>query len=120
MVKTEREGGRPVNRPDTMGRRKRRLQRLIGKKSWFKKKRRQAEETKSRVKMRAEMTNRDREKELQEKDIEAVLFIPYTPGSELCKLVQEVDDEFVLGTRMKRIKVVERIGSYTREHPLQV
>ena len=56
------------------------------------------------------MTDKDREKELREKEIEAVLFIPYTPGSELCKLVQEVDDEFVLGTYHKRIKVVERVG----------
>ena len=59
---------------------------------------------------RSQMSNKEREKEISEKEIEATLFVPYTPGSELCKIIQETDDEFVLGTRYKRIKVVERVG----------
>ena len=102
-----------MNRPGNMGERRRRLQRLVGKQDWFKKKRRNEEKKRCRkvkTKSRKDMTEKEREKELQQKEIEAVLFIPFTPGSELCRAVQEVDDEFVLGTDMKRVKVVERVG----------
>ena len=50
---------------------------------------------------------KEREKELREKEFKAVLFVPYTPNSKLCKLIQEVDDDFVLGTKKMRIKIVE-------------
>ena len=46
MVQTEKEGGRPVNRPGSMGERKRRLQRLTGKRSWFRKKKREVKKDK--------------------------------------------------------------------------
>ena len=52
------------------------------------------------------MTDKEREKDLREKEVEAVLFVPFTPASELCKLLQETDDDFVIGTRYKRIKIV--------------
>ena len=114
MVKTEVEGGRPVNRPGSMGERRRRLQRLVGKRDWFKKKKKKLEakgnQKKYNTKARSDMTNKDREDELRDKEVEAVLFVPFTPGSKLCKIVQEIDDEFVLGTSLKRIKVVERVG----------
>ena len=112
IVQTEKDGGRPVIDLVTWGERKRRLQKLIGKKSWFKTKKRKVQKgaTKTGIKPRSEMTDKDRQKELSEKEIEAVLFMPFSPGSEMCKLVQEVDDDFVIGTKIKRIKVVERVG----------
>ena len=112
MVRTEREGGRPVNRPGSMGERRRRLQRLIGKKTWYKNKKRTEKKKGKRTGAitRSELSDKDRQSELRNKEVEAVLFVPFTPGSEMCKAVQEVDDEFVIGTKLRRIKVVERVG----------
>ena len=38
MVRDQQEGRRPINRTGWMGQRKRRLQKLVGKGTWFKKK----------------------------------------------------------------------------------
>merc|ERR1711954_240187 len=37
-VKTEIEGGVPINRPESLGRKARRIKKLVGKSSWFKRK----------------------------------------------------------------------------------
>ena len=50
-----------------MGERKRRLQRLIGKKTWFKKRRKIANKKKVGYKPRSQMSDKEREKELREK-----------------------------------------------------
>ena len=66
MVRTEKEGGRPVNRPGNVGERKRRLQRLIGKKSWFKSKKKEVDNKnmkKNGTKARSDMTDKDRQNE---------------------------------------------------------
>ena len=48
---------------------------------------------------------------IQEKEkIEAVMFVPATPGGELCKLLQEGDDRAREGTNQRRVKFVERGG----------
>ena len=39
------------------------------------------------------------------------MFLPYTPGSELMKKIRETDREFRRGTKIKRVKFVERAGS---------
>ena len=107
MVRIEKEGGRPVNRPGHMGERKRRLLRLTGRRSWFKKKRRKNTIVKRKrmgTRPRSQMTDKEREKELREKEVEAVLFVPFTPASELCKLLQETDNEFVIGTKYKMVE----------------
>ena len=66
MVKTEREGGRPVNRPGNMGERKRRIQKLIGKKTWFKKKKRTEKKkgNKASTVTSSEMSDKERQNEL--------------------------------------------------------
>ena len=45
------------------------------------------------TKLRSYKTDSERDKELREKEIEVVLFVPYTPDSELCNLLQEVKEK---------------------------
>ena len=54
---------------------------------------------------------------LEDREIETVLFVPYTEGSRLQKLIQQADDDFVKGGKSKRLRVVER-GGQTLEQML--
>ena len=47
--------------------------------------------------------------------MEAVLFVPATPGGELAREVQEADDRLREDTKERRVKVVERGGETLRE-----
>ena len=38
------------------------------------------------------------------------MFVPCTPGGILQRKIQEAEDQFTAGTRLKRIRVVERGG----------
>ena len=40
-----------------------------------------------------------------------MLFVPCTPGGRLQKLIQEEEDKFTSGTKLKRIRIVERGGT---------
>ena len=51
----------------------------------------------------------------EESDIEAVLFVPHTPGGQLAHMLQEEDDKFRRGTCLKRIKMVERGGKSMKD-----
>ena len=37
MIRDQQEGRRPINRPEWIGKRRRRLQKLVGKSTWFRK-----------------------------------------------------------------------------------
>ena len=104
MVETEEKGGRQVNRPRWEGATERRFKKLGAKANWYKKKGRKRGGA-------IEKRKGDRKKgKAEESDIEAVLFVPYTPEGELAKRLQEEDDRFRKGTNLRRIKVVERGG----------
>ena len=45
-----------------------------------------------------------------DEEIESVMFVPCTPNSELVKRLRETDRKFREGSRIKRIKFVERRG----------
>ena len=51
------------------------------------------------------------------REIEAVMFIPFTKDSKLQKLLQESDNDYIRGNNEKRIKFVER-GGQTLEQVL--
>ena len=82
---------------------------MTAKNSWYKKKRRK--DRNGGVKGRGE---RKKGKE-EESDIEAVLFVPHTPGGLLARLLQEEDEKFRRGTELKRIKMVERGGKTVKD-----
>ena len=109
MVRVEESGGRKVNRARWDGEKERRYKKMAAKTSWYRKKKRKGGN--SWVKGNGE---KKRGKE-EESDIEAVLFVPHTPGGLLAKLLQEEDDRFRRGTEMKRIKMVERGGKSIKE-----
>ena len=48
------------------------------------------------------------EKEIRE--TEAVVFVPCTPGGALQSQLQVAEDKFIQGTKLKRIRMVERGG----------
>ena len=50
-----------------------------------------------------------------EEEVEAVCFVPATPGGELARLLQEGDDVAREGTKQKRLKFVERGGSTIKD-----
>ena len=92
---------------------KRNLKKLNGKSSWFKNKpvdKDEEEQKKKEKKERLDPKQKQRgdgEKEKKRLDPKAVMFIPYTPNSELAKELRKVEDmmEEMSG---KRIKIVEK------------
>ena len=105
MVRDEAEGRRPINRPEWIGRRKRRLQKILGKCTWFKKKRKPRNVESLRNKNIKKVKDG-----VLEREIETVMFVPYTDGSKLQRQLQTADDEFIAKGTQKRIKFVERGG----------
>ena len=57
------------------------------------------------------MDKRKRDMSDVEKEVEAVMFVPATPGGELAKQIQEADDKMREGSGDRRVKVVERGGN---------
>ena len=51
------------------------------------------------------------DKDILERDFETVMFVPFTEGSRLQKLLQSSDNEFISKGNNKRIKFVERGGT---------
>ena len=104
VVKTEDIGGRKINRPRWDGENERRYKRIGGKTSWYKKKK----NIKKGKNIGKEKGGKKVKIKEEESDIEAVMFVPCTPGGALTKLLQECDDRFREGTEMKRLKMVEK------------
>ena len=58
------------------------------------------------------LADKEKEKdEVMEREIEAVMFIPFTVGSKLQKQLQTEDNDYICSGHSKRIKFVERGGS---------
>ena len=114
MVKTEKEGGRRVNRPRWEGAVERRYKKLGARSSWYKRKGKKIGEKDRNKGGKVQRIGRTRGKD-EETDIETIMFVPHTPGSALAKLLQEEDDNFRRGTKMKRIKMVERGGTTIKD-----
>ena len=87
----------------------RRYKKLGGKSNWFrKKKKKEAEKVQAGRKRRGGKRKRGIE---EETDIETVMFVPHTPGGKLLKMLEDEDERYRKGTKMKRIKFVERGGT---------
>jgi hypothetical protein len=94
---------------------KRNLQKLNGKGSWFKNKPVDRDEEKQKKKENRERLDKEKKKqsagdtEKKWGDPKAVMFIPYTPNSELAKELRKVEDMMEAMSGM-RIKIVEKTG----------
>ena len=89
------------------------IKKLNGKTSWFKTKPKDAEEEKVKRKENKERTSQEEEKKFQKDGNttqnlapKAVIFVPYTPNSELAKELRKVEDvmETLSGMRMKVVE----------------
>ena len=105
MERDVESGKRPINRPEWMGVRGRRLKRLIGNKTWFKMKK-----GKRKVGNKWKKKNKVLGGKLEDREVETVMVVPYTNCSKLQKEIQEADDNFVMGGTGKRLRIVERGG----------
>ena len=114
MEEEEQRGVRPINRPGHIGARTRRLKKLIGKKEWYKNKKnnkkREAGDNEKGHRKRVEQVE-----EVKSRQIEAVMFVPFTKNSDLQRRLQQIDDTYISAGREQRIKFVERSGSGTLE-----
>ena len=108
MVKTEKEGGRRVNRPRWEGASSRRYKKLGARSNWFKKK---GKNPGGIAGGRVGGKQNSRKDKKDDREIETIMFIPHTPGGELAKLIQEADDEFSRGRGIGRVKIIERGGT---------
>ena len=96
-----------VNRPSHVTFEKRRAARLVGSSTWFQKEKETNEESPKT------WTKRRRHKPATQpaaKKIESILFVPYTPGSRLKKLLQEAEDRLSRGRSTCRVRFIERAG----------
>ena len=110
LVKEEEEGRRRVNRPRWEGATSRRYKKLGGKGNWYKhKKSKSMEKGKESGASKGKIKRSKGEEE--EKKIEAVMFVPSTPGGVLAKMLQQTDDRLAKETGQKKIKMVERGGA---------
>ena len=120
MCNDEDNGVRKINRSRKEGAKTRRIRKVLGKTEWYKNKKRftvtdkdgkkttgkggapMIQEVKYSIKQGRDINNKN--------ETEAVIFVPCTPGGELQKILQMEEDRFTKGTKLKRIKVVERGG----------
>ena len=103
MVKVEEEGGRKVNRPRWEGQQERRYKKMGAKTNWYKRRK-----NKTGLDKKGGRKGKGRQ---EESDVETVLFVPHTPGGKLAKMMEEEEERFRKGTKLKRIKIVEKGGN---------
>ena len=104
--------GKPINRPEASTRTKRRAAALTGNRHWYKGIT-NAEEEDDRTKQTSSKrpAKGKHRKHTQPHLIpEGVLFVPHTPGGQLKKRLQEVEDNALATRKAGRIKMVERGG----------
>ena len=120
MCEVEDSGGRKINRKGEDGAGLRRIRKALGKNNWYKE-RRKFVRTVDGVQKKfgggapilKEIKHCSRQAKGAEKEIretEAVVFVPCTPGGALQRLLQVAEDKFIQGTKLKRIRMVERGG----------
>ena len=126
MCEVEDKGGRRINRTRKEGACIRRISKTIGKTNWYKERRRRylvvnGERRKIVMGGRPPIPKEVREcskkvdKGPKPKETEAVIFVPCTPGGLLQRQIQEEEDRFTAGTKLKRIRVVERGGTKIKD-----
>ena len=111
ILKGEKEGTGSLHRSDKSTRKIRRWKNLCGKSQWF-----QPAGTKSADQQTGKRgKKRKREGEGSQTEIESILYVPYTPDSELRKRLQKVEDSLLQGRLTGRIRIVERLGQNIKE-----
>ena len=123
MEDREDTGIRKINRTRKEGATERRIQKMLGKTDWFRKKvnrdkKKEILKLGSGKVIKAPVireVRKQKNKDDRPREIEAVLFVPYTRGGALQRKLQEVEDDFVAGTSKKKIKMVERGGVRLRD-----
>ena len=117
MVTAEMKDGSPINRPEKSGRKARRVKRLTGKSTWFKRKPKGQDLPNTK---KANCRSTPGAKVQAPASPETVLFVPHTPNSELKKVLQKVDTEVSGRSKYGRVKVIEKkIRSENRRKPQQ-
>ena len=109
MVENEIKGVRRVNRPRWEGGGRRVIKKILAKRNWFKRKKKDGSEVTDEVRTRRGVKTVDKESK-DDTEPETVLFIPSTPGGELLKRMREADANYRRGTSMRQIKFIERVG----------
>ena len=116
MIGNQIRGTQPVNRPESFGRKSRRLKKITGKSTWFKVKKGQEEDSLG-VQLQGNRNRghtKSRKTPTQLTDVrahpETVLFVPHTPNGELKKLIQQADTQVSGRNPFGRVKVVETLG----------
>ena len=104
-----------VNRSRKEGATSRRIRKVLGKTNWYKIRKKSREEKRRNGKTGPPIIKESKncsKKSVGDKprETEAVMFVPCTPGGLLQKWIQETEDRFTEGTKLKRIRVVERGG----------
>ena len=106
LVTAEVKEGLPINRPEKTGRISRRVKKLVGKATWFKKSSPVEKPTRSDIRSGRGAKNQVKSPAAPE----SVLFVPFTPGGELKKILQKVDSEVTGSRKFGKVKVVETLG----------
>ena len=121
MRKNEKDGGRRVNRKQKEGKRAREIKKVIGKATW-QLKRPNGEAGGNNINPPAgrmvgtpAQTRGQRKEHENEQNIEAVVFVPITPGSKLQRALQALDDRFSRLHRIGRWRYVERSGTKVKD-----
>ena len=123
MEEVERTGGRKVYRYQTEGAGARHNAKIGAKTNWFKGKKKEVKETEHGGRepgergKNAKSGNEDRTKKKtetgqkrDEREVEGVIFIPYTTGGKLRSRVQNKDDKLTRVMRMPRMRYIEDPG----------
>ena len=107
MVEAEHKGEGQINRSDKSSRTVRRWTKLVGKTTWFKGKR-----FKESGKGAPTAGNR---RQNSNPEVEGVIYVPYTQGSQLKRRLQEAEDK-ALGNKLTgRVRVLERMGTTVKD-----
>ena len=119
LLQMELEGRSRVNRPGFSTATTRRWKKLVGKNLWFRPKEKEKEVDQRRGQKRPPPQLREGEeppaKRRAQQPIEGVLYLPYTPNSELKKLIQENNKIFNSSKVAGRVRVCERLGATIKE-----
>ena len=83
---------------------------MTAKAMWFKKKKEEQVKYNINIQVNAEVKPKG-SKPTHKVPPETVLFAPHTPGGELKKILQDIDDQVMGSQRYGRVRVVEKLGS---------
>ena len=115
-VKSEIEGGEPVNRAAHMGARGRRIKALTGKSTWFQGGAKNSDSGSNQNRNPNPNLTTSRKQPNKGRlsppgKPESIVFVPHTPGGDLRKEVQEEEDRISGSSKFGKVKVIERLGN---------